>query len=112
MTSKISKSPVLTNYGDASRVSHKRSEKDNCPDICLIEKVHSNYNSKDHGATMEIEDEEVVRTFGNSPKMKRLHMENIGQRNKNVKSPLCNEGADADAPCNGFVTARAKLVLI
>lgn len=109
LTSKISKSPVLTNYGDVSRFNHKRSEKDNSPDICLIEKVHSNYDSKDRGAAMEIEDEEAERTFGNSPKTKRLHMETIGQRNKNVKSPLCNEGADADSPCNGFVTARAKL---
>ncbi|VFQ97524.1 unnamed protein product [Cuscuta campestris] len=109
LASKISKSPVPASYGDVSQFIHKASNKDNCPDILFNEKVRSNQNFRDHGDTMEIDDEEVEKPFGKSLKMKQLNMETFGQRNKNVKSPLCNEGIDTDSPHKGFVTARDKL---
>ncbi|CAH9112343.1 unnamed protein product [Cuscuta epithymum] len=109
LSSKISKSPVLASYGDGSRFKHKMYDKDSSPNIHFIEKIHLNHNSLDHGVTLGIEDEEVEIPIGRSLKMKQLHMENFGQRNKNVKSPLCNEGTDTDSSQRGFVTARSKL---
>ena len=89
---------------DKSSLNFKSNISDDC---MIVESIHSYHSySKAHGSSTE-EDE---RGYGN--RSKRSHKEICSPKMDIAKSPSSNEDANADTSGNGFVTARAKLVVI
>ncbi|XP_058093240.1 ATPase family AAA domain-containing protein FIGL1 isoform X2 [Magnolia sinica] len=77
----------------------------------VVEKANSNNSNylKGHGTSFMSQVEEEEKSYGNSLRAKRQHMEIMSPKHDIAKSPSSNEEANADNSGNGFVTARVKL---
>lgn len=107
-------------YGNNIRKTNNGSSKSglNSKNIdsgdCMIVEKSSSYSSLPKGNSVsnffKVEDEE--RGHRNTLGMKRAHVEISSPTNSNSKSPSGTEKVHDDVSGNGFVTAKAKLVII
>lgn len=101
------------NFSSANAISCKGSvtcNNNNSDDCIVVEKAPFHHiHSRDRG-TSKAEEEE--KALGRSLGSKRAYVETRSTRNETVMSPSCNGEGDTNISENGFVTARAKLVLV
>ncbi|GAA0138472.1 non-motor microtubule binding protein [Lithospermum erythrorhizon] len=98
-------------YGDLPRSNDKSITRNkNSEDYVVVEKPNKNSSySGNHSISAYAKTEEDSKSWANGFRAKRSHVEVSSPRNEIPKSPSCNDGGDADASGNSFVTARAKL---
>lgn len=101
------------NFSSANAISCKGSvtcNNNNSDDCIVVEKAPFHHiHSRDRG-TFKAEEEE--KALGRSLGSKRAYVETRSTRNETVMSPSCIGEGDINISENGFVTARAKLVLV
>lgn len=97
-----------TKGNDGSSRSSLTSGSNVSEDCIMVERPLSFHNqNKGQSSSPKIEEEE--RAYGNTFRTKRSHTE---INSPSVKHPLSNEDANNDTSGNGFVTAKAKLVIL
>lgn len=90
------------------------NSKSNGSEDCVIVEKSSLFSNlpKGHNVSKFVKVEEEERGYTNSSGMKRSHVEISSPTNWISKSPSATENVNNDVSANGFVTAKAKLVLI
>lgn len=119
-TSKVLKQKNLNafygNFSSANATPSKGSvtcNNNNSDDCIVVEKAPLHHiHSRDHGTSTFIKAEEEEKAHGRSLGSKRAYVETRSTRNETAMSPSCHGDGDSDVSGNGFVTARAKLVLL
>lgn len=113
----ITQAKLTSLYGNkANAGSHNSSWKSkrssNSDDCMIVEMADSHYNHpRGHNLSNHMKSEENERGHGNTLVSKRIHEEISSPRNDSLRSPSINEDGNTNG-ASGFVTARAKLVLI
>lgn len=102
---------MKTNTGSFRSMLNSKS---NGSEDCVIVEKSSLFSNlpKGHNVSKFVKVEEEERGYTNSSGMKRAHVEISSPTNWISKSPSATENVNNDVSANGFVTAKAKLVLI
>lgn len=102
---------MKTNTGSFRSMLNSKS---NGSEDCVIVEKSSLFSNlpKGHNVSKFVKVEEEERGYTNSSGMKRAHVDISSPTNWISKSPSATENVNNDVSANGFVTAKAKLVLI